>query len=80
MYLNELHDAASVMRQLADWFEDYNGAPAQRLADAVTQGVQESDRQRLGSPVRRGQLQQCTTSLAEIGHSAAHDDIRSGRS
>jgi transposase InsO family protein len=24
VYLNELHDAASVMRQLAGWFEDYN--------------------------------------------------------
>ena len=24
VYVNELHDAASVMRQLAGWFEDYN--------------------------------------------------------
>jgi hypothetical protein len=23
-YVNELHDAVSVMRQLASWFEDYN--------------------------------------------------------
>jgi putative transposase len=24
VYVNELRDAASVMRQLAAWFEDYN--------------------------------------------------------
>jgi putative transposase len=58
VYLNELHTATSVMQQLARWFEDYNEVhPHKGIANAVTQGVQECDHQRLGGPVRRGQLQ-----------------------
>jgi hypothetical protein len=38
VYVNQLHDAASVMLQLAAWFEDYNEAhPHKGLADAVTE-------------------------------------------
>jgi transposase InsO family protein len=56
VYLNELHTAAIVMERLAVWFEPQRGASPQRLALAITQGVQKGNRQRLGGPVLQGQL------------------------
>lgn len=48
VYVNQLHDAASVMRQLAAWFEDYNEAPPHKcLGMQSPREYQESDGQRL---------------------------------